>query len=166
MRFLNRSAAALTLLLFAAGGAFAAPPGPPPGQKTPMGPGPVRINGSMPAMRGNGGPRPGGPGPLMRPTPPGPGAMRPGGPPMGPGAVRPVPPRPNMGPGPMRPPVGPGPQLPNYRGPGWQAHPQPYYGPYRHRDRDDDDNTGKIVLGVIGGLILGGILSNAAGSSN
>ena len=86
MKCLSRPAAALTLLLFAAGGAFAAPQGAPPGHRPPMGAGPVRINNSMPAVRHNGGPKPGGPGPQMRPLPPGqnrppgPGQVRPGGP--------------------------------------------------------------------------------------
>ena len=37
--------------------------------------------------------------------------------------------------------------------------------PSYYRERDNDD-TGKIVLGVIGGLILGGMLSGAMSSSN
>ena len=170
MNCLSRPAAALTLLLFAAGGAFAAPQGAPPGHRPPMGAGPVRINNSMPAVRHNGGPKPGGPGPQMRPLPPGqnrppgPGQVRPGGPQMGPRPVRPLPPRPNMAPGVMRPPLVPVPR-PNYRAPVWHPRPQPYYGPGYYRERDNDD-TGKIVLGVIGGLIIGGMLSGAMNSSN
>ncbi|WP_455599217.1 hypothetical protein [Cloacibacillus sp.] len=170
MKCLSRPAAALTLLLFAAGGAFAAPSGPPQGHKLPRGPVPVRINNAMPAVRQNGGPKPGGPGQLARPLPPGqnrpsgPGQVRPGGPQMGPRPVRPLPPRPNMAPGVMRPPLVPVPR-PNYRAPVWHPRPQPYYGPGYYRKRDNDD-TGKIVLGVIGGLIIGGMLSSAMNSSN
>ena len=64
----------------------------------------------------------------------------------------------------MRPPLVPVPR-PNYRAPVWHPRPQPYYGPGYYRERDNDD-TGKIVLGVIGGLIIGGMLSGAMNSSN
>lgn len=147
MKILAKGTAAALLLLFAAGAAFAGPPGPPGGPgRFPMGPGPVRMNNSMPIMHSPGGPGgPGGPGPG--------GAFHPG-----PGPVR----GPMMGPPGGPPPGPPRPPMPNVVGPGFIGRPMPYRGPYPYEERRHGDNGANIALGVIGGLILGGILSNNA----
>lgn len=131
MKVFAKTAAAVLLLVFATAAAYAGPP--------PQGPGPVRINGSMPIMNQGGPGGPGGPGPGAGPG--GPGFNGPGNPMMGggPGAQLPPPP-------------------PNFSGPGWIGRPIPYNGP--NQWHSDNDNSGKVALGILGGLILGGIIGN------
>ena len=106
-------AAAALFIIFAAGAALAGPPGGPGGPGgMPMGPGPVRLNPSMPIMGGPGGP---------------------GGP-------------------------GPGGHLPNFGPPRYIGGPGPFYGP--RWNRYHDNNGGNLALGILGGMILGGIISN------
>ncbi|MEG1603604.1 MAG: hypothetical protein RRY12_02840 [Cloacibacillus sp.] len=120
------TAAVAALLLLAAGPACAWQQGPQPWAG--MGPGPVRLNPSMPIMHGGY---------------------------YGPGAGNPW-----MagGPGPA---VYPAQQTPYFGRPGWMGHTRPYPRPYYYyNNRNNGSDGGKLMLGLLGGMILGGIISN------